>query len=105
MDHGKIVASGTPEELKRSIGAENVLTMQVEPVTDALLAALRALPGVQNVEHSARGIEIYADGRRGLLMHLIQTASDLDAEVRDASSRGATLENVFIKLTGRELRE
>ncbi len=105
MDHGKIVASGSPEELKRSIGSENVLTMQVEPVTDALLAALRAIPGVQNVEHSPRGIEIYADGQRGLLMHLIQAASDLNAEVRDVSSRSATLENVFIKLTGRELRE
>ena len=105
MDHGKVVAEGSPEELKRSIGAENVLTMQVEPVTETLLAALRTIPGVQSVEHSARGIEIYADGRRGLLMHLIETANKLNTEVRDVSSRSATLENVFIKLTGRELRE
>jgi ABC-2 type transport system ATP-binding protein len=105
MDHGTVVAEGSPEELKRSIGAENVLTMQVEPVTEPLLAALRAIPGVQSVEHSARGIEIYADGRRGLLMHLIEAANRLNAEVRDVSSRSATLENVFIKLTGRELRE
>jgi ABC-2 type transport system ATP-binding protein len=105
MDHGTVVAAGSPEELKRSVGAENVLTMQVEPVTEPLLAALRAIPGVQSVEHSARGIENYADGRRGLLMHLIEAANRLNAEVRDVSSRSATLENVFIKLTGRELRE
>ena len=105
MDHGVVVAEGTPEELKQSVGAENVLTMQVEPVTEGLLAALRSAPGVQSVEHSARGVEIYADTRRGLLVALIETASRQDAEVRDVSSRSATLENVFIKLTGRELRE
>jgi ABC-2 type transport system ATP-binding protein len=105
IDHGKIVAEGSPEELKRSIGAENVLTMQVEPVTDRLMTALRSVPGVQTVEHSARGIEIYADGRHGLLLSLIERASEAGAEVRDVSSRSATLENVFIKLTGRELRE
>jgi ABC-2 type transport system ATP-binding protein len=105
MDHGRILAIGSPEELKRSVGAETVLTLQFEPTTERLMAALRALPGVRALEGTPGGLRVYADGGHGLLPHVIQTILAEGVELRDVSVRTPTLETVFIKLTGRELRE
>ena len=105
MDHGRMLAIGSPEELKRSVGAETVLTLQFEPTTERLMAALRALPGVGALEGIPGGVRVYADGGHGLLPHAIQTILAEGVELRDVSVRTPTLETVFIKLTGRELRE
>jgi ABC-2 type transport system ATP-binding protein len=105
MDHGRILAVGSPEELKRSVGAETVLTLQFEPTTERLMTALRALPGVAALEGTPGGVRVYADGGHGLLPHVIQTLLAEGVELRDVSVRTPTLETVFIKLTGRELRE
>ena len=105
MDHGRMLAIGSPEELKRSVGAETVLTLQFEPTTERLMAALRALPGVGALEGIPGGVRVYADGGHGLLPHAIQTILAEGVELRDVSVRTPTLETMFIKLTGRELRE
>jgi ABC-2 type transport system ATP-binding protein len=105
MDHGRILAVGSPDELKRSVGAETVLTLQFEPTTERLMEALRALPGVGAIEGTEGGVRVYADGGHGLLPHVIQTMLAEGVELRDVSVRTPTLETVFIKLTGRELRE
>jgi ABC-2 type transport system ATP-binding protein len=105
MDRGRVLAVGSPEELKRSIEAETVLTLQFEPTTDRLTAALEALPGVRALESTSGGARLYADGGHGLLPHVIQTMLAEGIELRDISVRAPTLETVFIKLTGRELRE
>jgi ABC-2 type transport system ATP-binding protein len=105
MDRGRILAMGSPEELKRSIGAETVLTLQFEPATDRLMAALGALPGVRALEGASGRVRLYADGGHGLLPHVIQTILAEGVELQDVSVRTPTLETVFIRLTGRELRE
>ncbi len=105
MDHGRILAMGSPEELRHSIGAETVLSLQLEPVTEGLLAALGAVPGVRALESTSGGVRLYADSDHGLLPQLIHTVLAEGVELRDVSIRTPTLETVFIKLTGRELRE
>jgi ABC-2 type transport system ATP-binding protein len=105
MDRGHILAMGSPEELKRSIEAETVLTLQFEPATDRLMAALGTIPGVGALEATSSGARLYADGGHGLLPQVIQTILAEGVELRDVSVRTPTLETVFIKLTGRELRE
>ena len=105
MDRGRILAIGSPEELKRSIEAETVLTLQFEPTTERLMAALGTLPGVTALEGISGGARLYADGGHGLLPHVIQTILAEGVELQDVSVRTPTLETVFIKLTGRELRE
>ncbi len=105
MDHGRILALGSPEELKHSLGAETVLTLQFEPVTDRVIAVLGALPGVRGLESGSSGLTVYTDGDHGLLPQVIQTVLGEGVKLRDVSIRTPTLETVFIKLTGRELRE
>jgi ABC-2 type transport system ATP-binding protein len=105
MDHGKILAIGSPDELKRSIGAGTVVTLQAEPVTPELIAALEQLPGVRSVEHGPRGLQVLTDAARGLLPQLTEAALAQDVELSDISVSAPSLETVFIRLTGRELRE
>ncbi len=105
MDHGKVLALGSPDELKRSVGAETVLTLQAEPVTLALIESLRALPDVHAVEESPRGIQVLAGASRGLVPHVAEAALNQDVDVRDISVSVPTLETVFMRLTGRELRD
>jgi ABC-2 type transport system ATP-binding protein len=105
MDHGKILALGTPDELKETVGAATLVDMEVSPVDEALLAALCAIPGVRKAEPNARGIRLYADSATGLVPKIVPVVSGTGAELRDIDVSEPTLETVFIKLTGRELRE
>ena len=105
MDRGRILAIGSPSELRQSVGAETVLTLQFEPVTDHVMAALGALPGVRGLESGSGGLRVYADGDHGLLPQVVQTILAEGVVLRDVSVRTPTLETVFISLTGRELRE
>jgi ABC-2 type transport system ATP-binding protein len=105
MDHGRILALGSPDELKQTVGAATLVGLEASPVTDGLLAALKALPGVRDAEVTPRGVQLYADAAGGLLPKVVQTVMDAGADLRDLSVSEPTLETVFIKLTGRELRE
>jgi ABC-2 type transport system ATP-binding protein len=63
---------------------------------------LAALPGVTSVEAAENGLVVFTDGRGGLLPELVGATGD---NLRDISVSETTLESVFIKLTGRDLRD
>ncbi|HYV76269.1 MAG TPA: ATP-binding cassette domain-containing protein [Candidatus Binatia bacterium] len=103
IDHGKILVGGTPEELKNSVGAQRVFQLQLQnATTDGLRGHLAALPGVTSVEAAENGLVVFTDGRGGLLPELVGATGD---NLRDISVSETTLESVFIKLTGRDLRD
>jgi ABC-2 type transport system ATP-binding protein len=103
IDHGKILVSGTPEELKSSVGAQKVFNLQLQNATvDGLRERLGGLPGVTSVEAAEAGLVVFSDGRGGLLPEIVGVAGD---NLRDISVSETTLESVFIKLTGRDLRD
>ena len=103
IDHGKILVSGTPEELKSSVGAQKVFHLQLQnAVVDGLRDRLGSLPGVTSVEAAESGLVVFSDGRGGLLPEIVGVAGD---NLRDISVSETTLESVFIKLTGRDLRD
>jgi len=101
IDHGRIIAEGTPAELKRSIGAD-VITVRVN---NAAVAApiIAALSGVDSVE--VRGDEILAataDGPANVSPIAVALAGD-DIRVRSLTLREPTLDDVFLTLTGQHL--
>jgi len=103
MDHGKVLVVGTPAELRQSLGAETICEVSVDRVDAALLQAVRLLPGVREVLEVPQGLRVLASSREGLLPRLVETA--LGAGLRDVRVHEPTLETVFIRLTGRELRD
>jgi len=112
MDHGKILVNDTPAELKKLIPGGNSLELHVETSEPARLAErFDALPGVTKVEQEASAdddgvlvFRVYAAEAQALVGAAAQAILDSGARVRDISVRQATLEEVFIYLTGRHLR-
>ena len=103
IDHGTILVTGTPEELKSSVQAQKVFQLQLQNSgVDGLRDRLANIPGVAGVEGSAAGLVVFTDGRAGLLPEIVGITGD---NLRDISVSETTLESVFIKLTGRDLRD
>ena len=103
IDHGRVLVTGTATELKRGVGAETVVEIQVERPTDELRTRVAGLPLVREVQRTESGLRALAQSRDGLIPRLVEAA--LPYGLRDIAVHEATLETVFIQLTGRELRD
>jgi ABC-2 type transport system ATP-binding protein len=105
IDHGKILVEDTPAALKASIGAEKIyeLDLRSHDNLPLLIAALEKLPGVTRGEAKPTGVRVYAHGTDGLLADIVVTAGPYG--LRDLTITETSLETVFIRLTGRDLRE
>ena len=106
MDHGKIIALGSPRELVASIGVEHVVEFSADGGTQQLdLAELRGIEGVRDarVDNGVVRMQVTALHRAvpALLAELVRRGVRL-TELRTHS---ATLEDVFVTLTGRHLRD
>ncbi|MGV3519577.1 ABC transporter ATP-binding protein [Luteitalea sp.] len=105
VDHGKVIALGTPLDLIASLGAEHVVEFALAEGKDLPSATvLSALPGVRRAS--------IQDGRGTLIVaHLHEALPALLASVADPdaftllTTHSATLEDVFVALTGRQLRD
>ena len=114
MDLGKILVDDTPSALKKLIPGGNSLELHVDasPVARRdLKERLENLPSVTKVEETSDDAtpdlaiyRVYAAEAGTLVGPAVQTAIAAQVRVRDVSVRNATLEEVFIYLTGRHLR-
>lgn len=111
IDHGRILALDTPTQIKQSGGGETVFDLKLRSLDqlDTLAATYRQLPQVTQAEITATGLRVFArsgvngEATGGLLPRIVETASP--AGLRDLSMTEPSLETVFIRLTGRDLRE
>jgi ABC-2 type transport system ATP-binding protein len=105
IDHGKILVEDTPAALKASIGAEKIYVLNLRQSSDipALLEKIGRMPGVTSAEAVDSGVRIFAQGADGLLSEIVQAATPYG--LHDLTVTETSLETVFIKLTGRDLRE
>jgi ABC-2 type transport system ATP-binding protein len=110
MDHGKILALGSPGELKRGVDASTIVEITTEPGHGddervRLADALTRVPGVVRSDVRDGELHVFADGGNGLLPRLVAAAEAAGVAIVDLSVTEPTLETVFISLTGRDLRE
>jgi len=106
VDHGKVIAQGTPGELKRSIPGGYLLRLQFGKQTPDLLQRLQALSGVREVRASdSIGADVYADRGGSLIPEIASVAVTAGAELRDVHISEPSLENLFLHHTGRSLRD
>jgi ABC-2 type transport system ATP-binding protein len=105
IDHGRILVEDTPAALKSSVGAQKVYALDLSDHdgASALAGQLKQMQGVRSVEPTPNGLRIFADNADGLLPELVR-ASNLHG-LRDLTITETSLETVFIRLTGRDLRE
>jgi len=107
MDHGKIIALGTPRELIASLGAEHVVEFALAdgagraPSVDELAA----LPGVQAVRPAPDRCALTVTAVHRAVPALLALLERRGAELSMLATHHATLEDVFVSLTGRQLRD
>jgi ABC-2 type transport system ATP-binding protein len=111
VDQGKIIALDRPDALKRTIHQLDIMQVEVEHYDPALTAALQALPAVQHVaahhldEDGAWALALHTTDSRDLLPKLIAVIGRTSGQIRHMQVAQPTLEDVFISLTGKQLRD
>ncbi len=111
VDGGRIIAQGTPRELIASLGAAHVIEFGLAPGQDAapeaavFTARLAALPGVRGVGHDGGTWQLSAADLQETLPALLRFAEGAGIALVSVTTHAATLEDVFVSLTGRQLRD
>jgi len=105
VDRGRMLALGSPQKLKDTLGAQTIINLKLRTQDGAETVAenLRLREGVQSAETTQEGLRVFAGSVDGLLPEIIQASAGLG--LRDISITEPSLETVFIQLTGRDLRE
>ncbi len=103
MDHGRLMALGTPSELINSLGADQVIEFSIDGAMER--AELGALPGVTNVIMKNHDFLLHVSNTAVTLPALLEELGRRRLKLDAMTTHQATLEDVFIKLTGRNLRD
>jgi ABC-2 type transport system ATP-binding protein len=102
ISHGRLVAEGTPDELKRSVGTD-VIVARAEGHTEDTLHALRGLPGVDSVAESGGEVVVHAGDGAAVMSPVAVALHATGASVVSLTLRTPTLDDVFLQLTGSHL--
>jgi ABC-2 type transport system ATP-binding protein len=107
VDRGKLIALGTPRELIASLGGREVIEVSLEgvPLDEAALGKLAALQGVRAVRPAHDGFALAAEPLHVALPALVDHVRTAGWQLGRLMTRHATLEDVFVSLTGRGLRD
>ncbi len=103
MHEGRVIALDTPQALVASLGAEHVVEFQAQPIPD--LARLRELPGVRSVHWRNGAVHLTVSEVHRAVPAVLQELARQHAELTQLITHHATLEDVFLTLTGRSLEE
>src|ERR1700685_3967512 len=106
VDHGNLVALGTPVELKNSVAGANVVEVRFDRDTDAWEDRLKNLEGVTSVQPESAGFyRVLTTSGSRTTMQIVELAQSLGETLTALSVQNTTLDDVFIHYTGRQLRD
>jgi ABC-2 type transport system ATP-binding protein len=106
VDHGKVIALGTPAELIHQLGGENIVDFQLAAGGDRIADAdFEALPSVQSVHRDGESYRLAVEQPHLALPALLVLLQSRGSSLASLTTRHATLEDVFVSLTGRHLRD
>jgi len=106
VDHGTLVALGTPVELKQSVPGSNVVEVQFNREDQEWKTRLEAMPDVTEVQSQSAGVYrvLTSDGSK-TTSELVQMANALGEKLTSLSVQNTSLDDVFVHYTGRQLRD
>jgi ABC-2 type transport system ATP-binding protein len=105
IDHGKIIAAGSLSELRALLGERDVLRLSGRFDAAAVTGPLSRLDDVEVVQIEDEGLTLAARDASQRLPEIFRVLSSAGGEVRETTVTQPSLESLFIKLTGKELRE
>lgn len=105
MDHGKVIASGTNNEIKAILAADDTILLQLEARNEVLESRLAELAAVRQVTRTDDGLKLITSHDNGVLSQVFRAAEAEGATITSLSVQKPSLEDVFLHLTGRALRD
>ena len=106
MDHGKVIALGTPRELIASMGVEHVVEFSAGGAgTSLTVAALRGIEGVREVRTENGSVQLQVTALHRAVPALVAELDHQGLPLTELRTHSASLEDVFVTLTGRHLRD
>jgi ABC-2 type transport system ATP-binding protein len=106
VDHGKLVALGTPAELKNSVAGANVVEVHFDREDEAWKDRLQGLEGVTSVQPESSGFyRVITMSGSKTTMQIVELAAGLGETLTSLSVQNTTLDDVFVHYTGRQLRD
>ena len=105
MDNGKLIASGTHEELVKIVGAMDRITVTINTESAKVLETWKAVKGVKQVSAEDGTLTILADDSNRVLPRLFETAATSGVRITSVAIQEPNLETVFLHLTGKALRD
>ena len=103
IDHGKVIALGTPRELIASLGAEHVVEYETDSAVDD--GAIRGVGGVLDLTRDEATVRLQVTEIHDVLPAVLAELERQQVELTQLTTHHATLEDVFVSLTGRHLRD
>ncbi|MGX8833441.1 ATP-binding cassette domain-containing protein [Amedibacillus sp. YH-ame6] len=105
MDKGKTIATGTKDELKTSITLKEKVEVEQIELSEAQLKAIKEIANVSSVEYSHKFLQIKFTGGKQNLMNLMNYFTQENIVYGKVYSQLPTLNDVFLEITGKELRD
>ncbi|HKM32645.1 MAG TPA: ABC transporter ATP-binding protein [Oscillospiraceae bacterium] len=103
MDEGRVIAQGTVEELTRTLLFEEQLSLEVQNPSPAFIEQIKAVQGVRTCELTGRRLDITSERDSANVARILELATPY--EIISIMSERPTLEDVFLTLTGKKLRD
>jgi len=105
IDHGQIIAMDSPRELINTYFKESAIQFELEPAPPEVI--LKSFPGAKEVMVNNNEVIMYSENIPVTMSAILKYAekADITDQLKDLYVREATLEDVFLKLTGRKIRE
>ncbi len=103
MDHGKVLVEGTPRQLVASLGGDHIVDFESTVALDS--EDLAALPAVTRVDSVVGHLRLATREPHRTILALYQLVDQRQAELTALSTHNATLDDVFLAMTGRQLRD
>lgn len=105
MDHGQVIASGTKDELKGILSSEETVLIEVGERNAAFLNKLSEHPSIHQVVQDNGGYKVITAKGEDLFADIFNMAKNSNIKIRGVHVQTPTLEDVFLHLTGRKLRD
>lgn len=105
MDEGKIVAQGSNDELKSMIQTHEKITFEIKAIPETILQELKGFPSILKASYHNELLEIHVDKKEGILIDLLDYFKQKKLSFKTVYSEKPTLNDVFLEITGKKLRD
>lgn len=105
MDKGKIIAKGTKEEIKDLIGVEEKIEITLKKIEPVVMEDIKNIENVKEVKLNGNTIEVVSKKGKYALTKILDTIENRNLKVKKVVSKEPTLNDVFLEITGKELRD